>query len=112
MCHITRKCFGFPANCSISVVYDPPTDFTPGPNEYKAASGPVTVTCNCTGPGTGTVSYQWSSTCRNCTFQSSTSSSITRAAVHSGDCGTHTCVATRADGLTGGASIVFNVVGE
>ena len=96
----------------ISVEYDPPTDFTPGPNEYRAASGPVTVTCTATGPGTGTVSCQWSSTCRDCRFQSSTSCSIKRAAIHSGDSGTHTCVATSANGLTGRASITFNVVGE
>ena len=93
------------------MVYDPPDDFTPGPNEYRAASGPVIVTCTATGPGTGSVSYQWSSTCRDCPFQSSTSSSITQAAVHSGDNGTHTCVATRDDGSTARASIDFNVVG-
>ena len=97
---------------SISVEYDPPTDFTPGPNEYRAASGPVTVTCTATGSGTGTVSYQWSSTCRDCPFQFATSGSIIRAAVHSGDTGTHTCMATRGDGSTGTASIDFNVVGE
>ena len=92
--------------------YDPPDDFTPGRNEYRAASGPVTVTCTATGSGTGTVSYQWSSTCMECDFQSATSSSIIRPAVHSGDTGTHTCVATRGDGSTGTASIDFNVVGE
>ena len=92
--------------------YDPPDDFTPCPNEYRAASGPVTVTCTATGPGTGSVSCQWASTCRNCTFKSSTSCSIRRGAVHSGDNGTHTCVATRDDGLTGTASIDFSVVGE
>ena len=93
---------------SILVDYDPPTDFTPGPNEYRAASGPVTVTCT----AAGAVNYQWSSTCRDCDFQSATSSSIIRPAVHSGDTGTHTCVATRGDGSTGTASIDFNVVGE
>ena len=92
--------------------YDPPTDFTPCPNEYRAASGPVTVTCTATGPGTGTVNYRWSSTCRDCTFQSATSVSIRRAAVHSGDNGTHTCMATRGDGSTGTAIIDFNIVGE
>ena len=96
---------------SISVEYDPPDDFNPGSNEYRAASGPVTVTCTATGPGTGTVSYQWSSTCRNCPFTSATSSTIRRGAVHSGDNGTHTCVATRGD-CTARASIDFNVVGE
>ena len=117
-----RNFFGLTGGltCNISVDYDPPDDFTPGPNEYRAASGPVTVTCTCTGPRTGSVSCQWSSTCRDCLFQSSTSCSIKRAAVHSGDSGIHTCVATRDDGLTGTASIDFtgtvsidfNVVGK
>ena len=96
---------------TISVDYTPPADFTGGPNEYKAASGPVTVTCTATGPGTGAVSYQWSSTCRDCPFQSATSSSIRRPAVHSGDKGTHTCTATRG-GCSASASIDFHVVGK
>ena len=114
MRHITRKffCLLESLTVSISVDYSPPTDFTLGPNEYRAASSPVTVTCTATGPGTGTVSCQWSSTCRDCPFKSSTSCSIRRAAVHSGDTGTHTCVATIANGLTVRASIEFNVVGE
>ena len=97
--------------CSISVDYSPPAGFTPGPNEYWAASGPVTVTCTATGPGTGTVSYQWSSTCRKCPFQSATTNSIKRAAVHSGDTGIHTCTCTR-NGITASANINFLVVGE
>ena len=96
---------------SISVDYTRPADFNSGPNEYRAASGPVTVTCTATGAGTGTINYQWSSTCRNCPFQSTTSTSIRRGAVHSGDKGTHTCVATRG-GCTASASIDFRVVGE
>ena len=114
MRHITRNffCLLESLTVSISVEYDPPDCFTPGPNDYRAASGPVTVTCTATGPRTGTVSYQWSSTCRDCPFQSSTSRSIRRAAVHSGDSGTDTCVVTTVDGLTGRASIIFNVVGK
>ena len=96
---------------SILVDYNPPIDFTPGPNKYRAASGPVTVTCTAIGPGTGTVSYQWSSTCRNCPFRSATSNLIRRAAVYSGDTGSHTCVATQ-DRMTASASIDFHVVGE
>ena len=95
----------------ISVDYSLPENITGGPNEYKAASGPVTVTCTATGPGTGAVSYQWSSTCRDCPFQSATSSSIRRGAVHSGDNGTHTCVATR-NGISATASIDFLIVGK
>ena len=92
---------------TILVDYDPPADFTLGPNEYKAASGPVTVTCTATGTGTGPVSYRWSSTCRSCPFQSATSNSITRTAVHSGDNGTHTCTVT-SDGSTATANIDFH----
>ena len=91
--------------------YARPADFFPDVNEYRAGSGPVTVTCIATGPGTGPVSYQWSSTCRNCTFRTATSSLIRRVAVHSGDNGTHTCVATK-DGNTATASIDFLIVGK
>ena len=102
----------------ISVNYTRPADFDGGPNEYRAASGPVTVTCTATGGRrSGTISYQWSSNCRSCPFQFSTSSSITRAAVHSGDNGTHTCVATRGADTedaaeVADAGITFNVVGQ
>ena len=82
-----------------------------GPNEYRAASGPVTVTCTADHEGTGDISYQWSSTCRGCPFQTATSKKITRGAVHSGDTGTHTCMATTAE-AEGNASIHFNIVGE
>ena len=83
-----------------------------GPNEYRAASGPVGVTCTAIG-GTGTINYQWSSTCRNCPFKSSKSSYIRRGAVHSGDTGIHTCMATTADSENlENASITFSVIGE
>ena len=95
----------------ISIDYTRPAGFNGGPDEYRAASGPVRVTCTATGPGSGPISYQWSSTCRSCPFQTATGSSVARAAVHSGDTGTHTCHATR-DGYTANASINFTVVGE
>ena len=91
--------------------YTPPPGFIPGPNEYRAASGPVNVTCTAVG-GTGPVSYQWSSTCRNCPFLTENSGSIIREAVHSGDTGDHTCTATRNSRIHGSGSISFNVVGE
>ena len=96
---------------NISVDYDSPPGFTPGLNEYRAASGPVTVTCTAIAPGTGAVSYQWSSTCRDCPFQSATTNLVELARVHSGDNGTHTCVATR-DGNNATASIDFLIVGK
>ena len=95
----------------IFVDYTRPDNFIAGPNEYLAASGPVIVTCTATGPGTGVLTYLWSSTCRSCLFQSASANSVKRAAVHSGDTGTHTCAVSR-NGVTVRASIEFLVVGE
>ena len=89
--------------------YNPPTDFVRHLNEYRAASGPVIVTCTAIG-GTE-ISYQWSSTCSGCDFKSARLETIERRAVHSGDTGTHTCTATAAEGV-GNASIYFKVTGE
>ena len=94
----------------VTVSYTPPPSFIPGPNEYRAASGPVTVTCTAVG-GTDPVSYQWSSTCRDCPFKTRWYKVITRAAVHSDDTGTHTCTATSGSKI-GSRSIIFKVVGK
>ena len=92
--------------------YTPPPRFYPGPNEYRAASGPVEVICRAMGgSGEGSVSYQWSSTCRACSFRTDTRRVVYRAAVHSGDTGIHTCTARRGEEF-GSASIEFNVVGK
>ena len=95
----------------VRVSYTPPPGFIPGPNEYRAASGPVTLTCTAVG-GTGPVSYQWSSTCRYCPILTANSKSVTRASVHSGDTGIHTCTATTASNIHGSRSINFKVVGK
>ena len=102
--------FSAEVSVNISVSYTPPPGFIPGPNEYRAASGPVTVTCTVNG-GTGNISYQWSSTCRNCLFKTDTRMKIVRAAVHSGDNGTHTCKAVKGE-MEGSASITFVVKGK
>ena len=94
----------------VRVSYTPPLGFIAGPNEYRAASGPVIVTCIAVG-GTGPVNYQWSSTCRDCPFQTVTSRVVHIEIVHSGDTGTHTCTATRSS-IRGSRSISFNVVGK
>ena len=66
----------------------------------------------------GPLSYQWSSTCRDCPFKEpdeSTKQSIVRFAVHSGDTGSHNCTATANEGegiVTGSSTIDFNVVGK
>ena len=99
----------------ISVSYSPPLGFTPGPNEYRAASGPVVVTCTATGGrGSGDYDYEWTSACSGCAFRTTSTgvtSKISRTAVLSRDNGTHTCTASRG-GDSASASIVFNVVGE
>ena len=101
-----------PLTVRISVNRTDPPGFTPeNPTDYRAASGPQNVTCTVTG-GTGDgPTYRWSSTCNRCAFSDRTDAVITRAALHSGDIGTHTCTATRG-GVTAMDSIVFNIVGE
>ena len=97
---------------SISVGRTDPPGFTPADStEYRAASGPQVVTCTATG-GSGSISYQWSSTCNGCVFSSSTAATISRTAVHSRDIGTHTCTATDTAGRTGSTGVVFSIVGE
>ena len=98
----------------ISVSYTPPPGFTPGPNEYRAASGPVVVTCTATGgSGSGDYDYEWTSTCSSCSFRTSSTgvTSVIYRIAGSHDIGTHTCTASRG-GDTASDSIVFNVVGE
>ena len=97
---------------TITVNYTSPPGSDLGTDEYRAASGPVTVTCN--SGGADNVTYLWSSTCRNCLFNNSAEQNIFRAAVHSGDNGTHTCTVTMKSNETvvGNASINFNIVGK
>ena len=92
---------------SITVLYVPPPGTALGPNQFRAASGPVTVTCMATGPA----SYQWSSTCRNCPFKTANHNSVTRASVYSGDTGIHTCTATSGS-ISESETINFHVVGK
>ena len=96
-------------NVTIAVNYTPPPGFGAGPSEYRAASGPVEITCKLQ----GAVGYQWSSTCRDCPFQSSNSSVIfiNRGALHSGDTGNHTCTVL-IDDVMQNATIDFKVVGK
>ena len=100
---------------TITVDGSPPPGFTPGPDEYRAASGPYTFTCTATGgAGSGDYEYVWTSTCSSCDFKTSSTgakSEIYRQALHSGDGGTHTCTATRG-GVSGNASIDITIVGE
>ena len=95
--------------------YTPPPGITLGPNEYRAGSGPMTVTCTATATNpTGALSYQWSSTCSDCAFRNATSRSVTQQVVHSTATGTHTCTVIDLSGrnVPGNASIVIKVVGK
>ena len=98
-------------NVTITIDYMPPPGIMLGSNEYRAASGPVIVSCIAEGAD-GTVSYQWSSTCRNCPFLNSNLKKINRTAVHSGDTGNHTCTAMDSSNISGSNSVEFNVVGK
>ena len=85
--------------------------------DYRAASGPVTLTCQAEG-ATGTVTYQWTSTCTQaqCIVLDSNfridDQMLMRSFVRAGvDDGTHACTVTDSDGPTGTNSIVMNIVG-
>ena len=80
--------------------------------DYRAASGPVNLTCQVEG-ATGTVTYQWTSTCTHdqC-FVTGTNREVSRTFVRAGvDAGNHTCTATDSVGSTGTDNIVMNIVG-
>ena len=111
MSEVAILCYFTELFVTISVSYNPPPGVVLGPNEYRAASGPVNVTCSVEGAN-GTVRYQWSSTCRNCVFKNLKSNSVFRAAVHSGDTGSHTCRATDGRSISGSDTINFHVVGK
>ena len=102
---------------SIMVTGSPPPGFTPGPDEYRAASGPFTFTCTATGgAGSGNYQYVWTTTCTipTCVFDTSfdgATSVISRMALHSGDGGIHTCTATRG-GVSGSDTVTVNIVGK
>ena len=114
MSEVAILCYFTELFVSITVFYTPPPGVELGPNEYRAASGPVIVTCTAIG-GTE-ISYQWSSTCRDCPFQEtdakSNSNKVLRATVQSGDTGIHTCRATDNNGNTGTNSTTFTITGK
>ncbi len=81
-------------------------------NDFRAVSGPVTLTCQVEG-ATGTETYQWTSTCGNCFARGPTSQSVTGNFLRVNfDQGTHTCTATDSDGgETGSASFLMRIIG-
>ncbi len=99
---------------TIDVDYTPPADFDqPTLNDFRASS-PVTLTCQVEG-ATGSVTYQWSSTCTDLCFvlRSPQADEVTQLYLRAGiDDGTHTCTATDSDGGdTGCASFVMRIIG-
>ena len=98
-------------NVTIDVSYNPPFDFTlPSPPYYRPATS-VTLTCHALG-ATGTVRYQWSSTCSSCFASSSTSQSVSDSILTSSDAGVHTCTVTDADGNTGTNNTDMQLIGK
>ncbi len=87
----------------------------PSESDFRASSGPVTLTCQVEG-ATGSVTYQWTSTCTGFCFvlrYPRTNPSATQLFLRPGvDDGTHTCTATDSDGgETGSASTVMSIIG-
>ena len=101
-------------NVTIAVSdYTPPPDYVGGPNDYRAASK-LTLTCQATG-GSGTVMYNWTSTCTGCFINSQTFQNqiVGRSTLQSVDSSNYTCMATDSDGGgMGNATIEIIVVGE
>ena len=94
----------------IEITYSPPDQYPDySPPNYRAASS-VTLRCIATGT-TGSISYRWSSTCRNgCFAYSATTQAISENMLRSRDAGVHTCTVTDGAGNTGTNSTTMNIV--
>ncbi len=95
---------------TITIQHSPPAGVTLTPPNYRAATS-VSLRCDAVGT-TGSVSYQWSSTCGSSCFVSGSSQTVSRDKLWSYDAGQHTCVVTDGAGNTGKANIEMNVVGK
>ena len=91
---------------TISIDYIPPPDFNPKPglNEFRAGSGPLTLTCHVEGAN-GTVNYIWDSS-------TGVPEQRTISRLELAHNGTQTCTATDSYNNSGSASIEINVVGK
>ena len=97
-------------DASISTSYIPPDQYPDySPPDYRAASS-VQLTCVVSG-SIGSVTYHWSSTCRDCFASNSSFHSVSEYLLRSRDAGIHTCTVTDSFGNRGNASIEMNVVG-
>ena len=96
---------------TIEVTYNPPFDFTlPSPPYYRPASS-VTLTCRAH-HASGSVSYQWSSTCSSCFASSTTAQTISETILKSNSAGVHTCRVTDGDGNTGSNNTEMKLIGK
>ncbi len=102
--------FSVDLNVTIAIQYSPPAGVTLTPPKYRAATS-VSLRCDAVGT-TGSVSYQWSSTCGSSCFVSGSSQTVSRNNLWSYDAGQHTCVVTDGVGNTGKANIEMNVIGK
>ncbi len=107
---ILHCCWSFlvELNVTIAIQYNPPTGVTIRPPDYSPAT-PVSLRCEASG-GSGSVSYQWNSTCNSC-FVSGTSQTQNQSYLWSYDAGEHTCVATDGRGYTSSASTRMTIIG-
>ncbi len=97
-------------NVTITIQYSPPAGVTLIPPNYRAATS---VSLRCDAVGTiGSVSYQWSSTCRSSCFVSGSSQTVSRDKLWSYDAGQHTCTVTDEDGNTARATTEMNIIGN
>ncbi len=81
-------------------------------NDFRNGSGPVILTCQVEG-ATGTVTYQWTSTCTGACFvlRSPQTDEVTQDFLRAGvDDGTHTCTATDSGGGTGSADFLMRII--
>ncbi len=103
-------CPGPGLNVTITTQYSPPAGVTLTPPNYRAATS-VSLWCDAVGT-TGSVSYQWSSTCGSGCFVNGSSQSVSRDKLWSYDAGQHTCIVTDEVGNTGRATTEMNIIGN
>ena len=106
-----QKIFLSVLKVSIGVTYNPPNDFTlPSPPYYRPATS-VNLTCQAH-HATGTISYQWSSTCSSCFTSRSRDQSVSDDILKSNSAGIHTCTATDSDGNIGTSNTEIKLIGK
>ena len=96
---------------SISVDYNPPSDFSlPSPPYYRPASS-VTLTCIAR-DGIGFILYQWRSTGNRSFVHGRNESSVSQKILTAFDAGVHTCTATDEWGNTAAITTEMSLFGN